>query len=55
MYIILMVLRGKLNPKFSNIVNCAERKKPEDIKRKFISVLLMKKEFNVHAFYTHVK
>lgn len=44
MYIILMVLRGKLNKKFSNMVNCAERKKPEDIKRKFISVRLMKKK-----------
>lgn len=44
MYIILMVLRGKLNLKFSNMVNCVERKKFEDIKRKFISVFLMKKE-----------
>lgn len=44
MYIILMVLRGKLNLKFSNMVNCVERKKFEDIKRKFISVRLMKKK-----------
>lgn len=44
MYIILMVLRGKLNKKFSNVVNCAERKKTGDIKRKFTSVLLMKKK-----------